>query len=217
MKANAEANVGHEEVADFNKPLDHPVEGQGPTFEDASHAEALLGARPDLSYKGPPTATCKCLAVAVGQPGDASFHWGGERPRTNPDSELVIAVTSSGIACPEAGAGALGASYWGYEVKGSDVVVVIEPAAPGRPQTTGAIIPRPLGGGQVFVRPADKKVPYGRALSGAGAKCSVGQLGMGQAPSETSSAPATKSNTGVRIHTDEAPPDSTEFTAPGTP
>lgn len=205
MQANAEVNTPHEEVADFNKPLDHPVTADSASFEEGAHAEALLGARPDVSFKGPPTASCKCLSIAVGQPGEPAFQWSGEQPHTNPDSELVIALTSSGVACPEASPGALGASYWGYEVKGSDVVVVVEPAEPGRPMINGAIIPRPLGGGRLYVRPVDRKAPYGRPASGAGARCEIGGFAAGSTKPAPAAPPSNAG--GARIHTDEAPSD----------
>jgi hypothetical protein len=197
VHANAEAKVGDEEAADFNKPLEGPV-AEAPSSEAPANNEALLGARPDLSYKGPASATCKCLQVAVGQPGDAAFQWSGERPRTNPDTEIVIAVSSSGIACPERGASDLGASYWGYEMKNDDVVVVVEPALAGRPLTSGAIIPRPLGSGRVIVRPADKNVPYGRASSGSGA-CTIGQFAVGNSKPSPSMPPPPAGSAPVRI------------------
>lgn len=213
VQANAEANVGHEEVKDFNKPLEQPVTEAEPTFEGASANQALLGARPDLSFAGQPTPTCKCLAVAVGQPGDTSFHWSGERPHTNPDSQLVIALTSSGITCSESRATGLGASYWGYELKRDDVIVVVEPAIAGRPQTSGAIIPRPLGSGRVYVRPADKSVPYGRPATGTGNLCAIGQLGTTAAKPNPLIPPPASSGP-VRIRSDEGPSDSPEVTMP---
>jgi len=213
VQANAEANVGHEDVKDFNKPLDQPVAGEAPALEGAAGEQALLGARPDLSFRGTPTPTCKCLAVAVGQPGDSSFHWSGERPHTNPDSQLVIAITSSGVACSESGGGGIGASYWGYELKSEDVVVVVEPAVAGRPLTSGAIIPRPLGNGRVYVRPSDKTVPYGRPASGGGAMCVVGgsaQTGAKPNPLIPPSAASAR----VRIRGDEPASDSPEVRMP---
>ncbi len=173
VQANAQANVGQEEANDFDKPIDRSAASAGPAVEGASKEQALLGARPDLSFGGTPSPTCKCLAVAVGQPGDTSFHWSGERPITNPDSQLVIALTSSGVACSETSGLGLGASYWGYEMKNDDVVVVVEPAVAGRPLTSGAIVPRPVGNGHVYVRPSDQSVPYGRPASGTGTMCAV--------------------------------------------
>ena len=212
MQANAEANVGHEEVKDFNKPLDEQAT-ETPSFEGASREQALLGARPDLSFNGSPSPTCKCLAVAVGQPGDPSFHWSGERPHTNPDSQLVIALTSNGVACSEARGTGLGASYWGYELKQDDVVVVVEPAVEGRPLTSGAIIPRPLGNGRVYVRPSDKSVPYGRPATGTGAMCPVGQAAAAGAKTNLL-VPPSAASAGVRIGGDEPASDSPKVRMP---
>jgi hypothetical protein len=170
-------NVGDKsEVSDFDKPLDPTMSAtSAKAAGEPATPIALLGARQDLALSGGHSTTCKCLAVALGQPGDAAFRWSGERPRTNSSSQLVIALSSAGQACPEAGDKATGASYWGYETVGNDVVVVVESAHEGRPLAAGGIIPRPQNG-QVFVRPIDKKLPYGRPSSGAGARCQIGTL-----------------------------------------
>lgn len=206
-QASIDANVNTgtkstSEVADFDKPM-APSSAPDKTFDDAPKDTALLGARQDLSFRGPATTTCKCLAVAVGQPGGAAFHWSGERPHTNPGSQLVIALQSAGIACPEAGEKATGASYWGYEVVNNDVVVVVERASSGRPVASGGIIPRPLGNGQVYVRPDSKKLPYGLPASGPGDRCQIGSL-----EPIKSTTPAPSPSSGVRIRTDEADPTS---------
>ena len=186
-KASVDAKVdsGKEgEVDDFDKPMDTKAMSEttrGP--EEPMAQTALLGARQDLSHRGSTAPRCKCLAVAVGQPGDASFQWTGVRPTIDRDTEVVMALTSAGITC-DSSPGATGASYWGYEVVGQDVVVVVESAKPGRPVAQGAIIPRPVGSGQVYVRPLDKGVPYGRPQSGGGDRCPVANLGP------ASSAPA---------------------------
>jgi hypothetical protein len=211
VQANAEANIGGEDTKDFNKPLVDPA--QEAPVEGASKEQALLGARPDLSYGGTPTATCKCLAVAVGQPGDTSFHWSGERPHTSPDSQLVIALTSSGVACSETRGTGLGASYWGYEMKNDDVVVVVEPAVAGRPLTSGAIIPRPLGNGRVYVRPSDKTVPYGRPASGSGAMCAIGGASQSAAKPNPLSPPSAASAR-VRIGGQQPAADTPEVSIP---
>lgn len=139
---------------------------------DAEGEPALLGARGDVALTGAPVASCRCLAVAVGQPADGAFQWSGQVPRIAPDSQLVIALSSAGLSCPEAGADAPGASYWGYTVTGPDVIVVVENATRGRPIATGAIIPKPPGGG-LFVEPKSRHVVYGRPLSGEGDRCEL--------------------------------------------
>ena len=68
------------------------------------------------------------------------------------------------------------------------------------PVASGAIIPRPSGG-QVYLRAADKTVPYGRPLTGNGERCQVGNL-----PATKPAAPQTVPSQGVRIRTDEAEP-----------
>lgn len=182
-QASVEANVNagtKSDTEDIDKPLDaRAMTANRAASEDAAKDVALLGARQDLSFHGPSTAACQCMEVALGQPGDVAFQWAGERPHTSRESQLVFAMATAGVQCPGASGDATGASYWGYEVTGDDVVVVVERALPGRPVATGAIIPRPTGRGQVYVRPADKKVPYGRAIAaGAGKsdRCQIGKL-----------------------------------------
>jgi hypothetical protein len=183
-KASVEGGVNSGAKDDLDKPLDKPMSAeQVSSSADTVKDPALFGERQDLSLRAA-TATCKCLGVALGQPGDAAFHWEGERPRTTRDAQLVFAMSSAGVACPEAGENAPGASYWGYEVVGNDVVVVVERAFSGRPVASGAIIPRPTGQGQVYVRPADKKLPYGRPMTGSGGRCQIGKL-VGVTPSVT--------------------------------
>ncbi|HVU02994.1 MAG TPA: hypothetical protein VHE30_14640 [Polyangiaceae bacterium] len=183
-KVNTSASASAE-VQDFDKPVDTQMSAMSTkAAADANQpALALLGSRQDLSYQGPPTTTCKCLNVVMGQPADGGFRWSGEKPRTNPSSQLVIAVSSAGLACPEAGDQATGASYWGYEAVGSDIVVVVERAYSGRPLASGAIIPRPANG-QVYVRPIDKKLPYGKSPTGLGDRCQVGKLAPVASPSQ---------------------------------
>ena len=170
--ASASLNTGQkqEEFADFDEPA--TAEEQP---EPANADYALLGARHDLKLSPDrKTATCKCVAVALGGPGDPSMVWEGPAPATDPQTELVIALNSEGIACDITPKDGLGASYWGYKLSGDDVIVVLEVARFGRPITTGAVIPRPAGNGQVYVEPLGKDVPYGRSLDGGQRRCLIG-------------------------------------------
>jgi hypothetical protein len=138
---------------------------------------ALLGARHDLRYVGPATATCRCLAVTLGGVSDAGMAWRSQVPEVDPSSQLVIALSSEGVACPDAPKDGLGASYWGYRVAGEDVIVVVESARGGRPVTGGAIIPKPAGNGRVFVEPLAASVPYGKPLASGEKRCVLGNPG----------------------------------------
>jgi hypothetical protein len=143
-----------------------------------SLSSVLLGARHDLKLSpGKGNASCTCLAVALGGSRSAGMQWSAAPPELNEASQLSIALSSEGAGeCKDEPKGSLGASYWGYRISGNDVVVLVEAARGGRPMTSGAVIPKPVGNGQVWVAPASKKVPYGRALEGKGA-CKIGNPG----------------------------------------
>src|SRR5690606_11769422 len=102
-----------------------------------SSGPALLGARRDLGYKGPKQAVCSCLAVELGQPDDPAFQWENGPPRIEPSRQLIVALSSEGVAC-DAETG-LGASYKGYLSRGDDVVIMVERAQQGIPVTSGAV------------------------------------------------------------------------------
>lgn len=170
--ASASLNTGQKED---NFDDDPGTMGDGEA--DESGEPALLGARHDLHLKGSSAATCSCLAVGLGGPADAAFAWDGQVPAIDPQTQLVIAVSSEGVTCAGAPADSLGASYWGYRQSGDDVIVIVENARFGRPLTAGAIIPKPPGNGQVYVRNASKGVPYGRPLNTADKLCKIGNPG----------------------------------------
>lgn len=132
---------------------------------------ALLGARHDLGLHEPAkSASCACLAVALGPASSPAFTWRTSAPTVDPATQWVVALSSESVSCPDAPSGSAPASYWGYRVEGDDVIVVVEKAKPGRPVTHGAIIPRPSGSGSVYVSPLDGTVPYGRGQDG-NARC----------------------------------------------
>jgi hypothetical protein len=187
----AETRVGADvEVFDFDRPMaeekldDRPNDKQqqktvaalsasGNGTAQPSSEAPLLGARHDLRLAPSVTkATCQCLAAVAGSPTTAGLSWMGPTPRVDGASQLVVAIGSEGIACPNNPKDEI-ASYRGYAVEGGDVVITVETAQSGRPVTHGAIIPRPAAGGQVYVRPAGKQVPFGRALQGNGS-CALG-------------------------------------------
>ena len=182
VKASASVNAGGKaKVNDLDEPLDDSETAVAGFQADDDSAEdyALLGARHDVSLTASAAgqAKCSCLAVAVGSSSDSAFAWQSSVPRTDPDSQLVIALTSQGLPCQGAPENSLGASYWGYRRSGDDIVVFVENAHFGRPIAGGAIIPKPLGNGQVLVRPASKSVPYGRG-PGDEKTCKLGNPGQ---------------------------------------
>lgn len=191
---NADANVSGEGAkARAQADLSGSGDGEG-ELRRASLAEVsaktnaamtardrvLLGARHDLRLEGGKgAASCQCLSVALGGVKEAGMSWSSTPPRIDESTQLTIALSSEGQACPAAPKQSLGASYWGYRISGDNVIVLVEAARDGRPLTSGAIIPRPVGQGQVFVAPAGKSAPYGRALDGNG-PCKIGNPGPGR-------------------------------------
>jgi hypothetical protein len=190
---NADANVSGqgasaEADADVHGSAAARAEGQGemsraaPDIANASvevsSSRVLLGARHDLKLRsGKGTASCECLSVALGGSNNGGMIWSAAPPGIDENTQLSIALSSEGQACKGEPKKSLGASYWGYRLRGNDVVVLVEAARGGRPLTTGAIIPKPVGPGQVYVAPASKKLPYGRPLQGAGL-CKIGNPGQ---------------------------------------
>jgi hypothetical protein len=180
-RASVEARASVDTGQDTRQLEDEPLERGEPVElpeDDGAGDRALLGARHDLTLSpSVTTLSCSCLRVALGAPSDSWFVWIGAPPVTDPDRQLVIGLSSAGLTCPGAPAESLGASYWGYELDGNDVVVKVESARAGRPVTAGAIIPKPLGAGQVLIRPTDRGVPYGRPLAAGQRDCAVGPAG----------------------------------------
>jgi hypothetical protein len=194
---NADANVSGEGAkGKAEADLEGSAEGEGEMTRSSSGASpgnalagtsastnpgsslVLLGARHDLKLRpGSATASCECLAVALGGARSSGMVWGAVPPELDDGTQLTIALSSDGQTCKGEPKQSLGASYWGYRLRGNDVVVLVEAARGGRPLTTGAVIPKPVGPGQVYVAPASKKLPYGRPLEGKG-WCKIGNPGQ---------------------------------------
>lgn len=192
-KASASASLNTSGDIDGDGDEAPDSESFAPAGSAAAPDIALLGARHDLRYTGAATATCRCLATALGQANDAGISWRSHIPEVDPSTQLVIALSSEGLPCPDAPKDSLGASYWGYRIAGDDVVVVVESARDGRPVTSGAIIPKPTGNGRVLVEPLGAAVPYGRPLTAGEKRCVLGNPGAarpaapaGTRPAETS-------------------------------
>jgi hypothetical protein len=173
--ANEESD---EPIKSFDRPLEHPVTAPEPLSEGvASSGHALFGARHDLSYAGPKSATCACLAVALrDQAKDAAFTWELEEPQLEPSSQWIVALSSNEVPCDTAPSGTLGASYQGYVTDGNDVVIYVEALGEGRPMTSGAIIPRPKPSGNVYVESTN--AIYGKPLDGKSKRCKLPSPGM---------------------------------------
>jgi len=148
----------------------------------AATGPALLGARRDLKFQGPKQAICSCLAVKLGAPADSAFAWEHGPPIVDDSRQLVVGLSSEGVACSE-NVG-LGASYKGYQTPGNDVVVMVERAHEGRPVTSGAVIPRPIADGQVYVVAAEPGSPFGGSVGDSKQRCKLELPAAGAAPVE---------------------------------
>ncbi|MDX2053861.1 MAG: hypothetical protein SFV15_15780 [Polyangiaceae bacterium] len=152
-----------------------------PTNRDAytsAPGTALIGARHDLKLaEGGKRTACACVSAALGQAADPAFQWSGERANTDPNVQLTLALSGEAVACKGEPAGSLGPSYWGFRWEGADLVVLLESATVGKPVTSGAVLPRPKAGGQVYLAPVDPNLPYGKALNGGGDRCLLGNPG----------------------------------------
>lgn len=172
-RVSSDGKESDEPIESYNRPLDGPQKESAPVDDGFTHAGyALLGARHDLSYIGPKTPACACLAVALrDQARDAAFQWELEAPHIEPSTQWIIALSSNDVPCDAPPSGTLGASYQGYGTEGNDVVVYVEALGEGRPMTYGAIIPRPKPSGSVFVDSSNGV--YGKPLDGKNKRCKL--------------------------------------------
>lgn len=208
--ANAEGDASFESSSESGEPsqaadsdLDKPISPAAlpAGLESPDTGEpALLGARRDLTYQGPKDATCSCLAVKLGQPGDSAFAWEKGPPTIDSSRQLVIGLTSEGVACE--GERGRGASYKGYIVSQNDVVVMVERAHEGRPVQSGAIIPRPIGDGQIFVVAAEAGSPFGGAPGNPKERCRIEHV-----PAATPTATFVETASGDASSTEPAKPE----------
>jgi hypothetical protein len=175
VQGEAHLNTGTEakEMRDFDRPLEASAAKAEPVSENVEGKEtALLGARHDLNYAGEKKPSCQCLAVSLSERvEDSTFQWELGAPRLESSTQWVIAFTSNGVSCDAPPPSTLGASYQGYGVDGNDVVVYVEALGEGRPMTSGAIIPRPLKNGSVFIEPAG--AIYGKPIEGKSKRCKI--------------------------------------------
>jgi len=182
VSADTSINTGGpaHETADESPIYDKPISAEGAAPNDATPADpdlALLGARHDLMLDATKAnVACACLKVGLGGAQSAAFQWQAGAPHLDDATEVVLALAPDPASCKDEPKGSAGASYSGYRLSGNDVIVLIEGAASGRPQVTGAIIPKPVGDGQVYMQPAHKKLPYGKALGDASQPCKVGNV-----------------------------------------
>lgn len=169
------------ELAERDRPLTAQEQEQARIAlmdEPASVDFALFGARHDFAVKDASGATaCQCVSALLGPPSSGKLEWRGEMPKTKPETQLMVALVPDSGECTGAPKGAGGASYWGYRVEGDDVIVLLEDWKPSRPRTLGAIVPKPAVGGQVYLSPVSRMLPYGAPASGPGRRCALGNPG----------------------------------------
>ncbi len=109
---------------------------------------------------------CRCLAAAVGAPGDPSFSWRGEPPSVGDDA-FVVAVSGDGTPCdwPTRGRGP---SIMAVEEEAGNIIVTLEESRPGIPPARGAIVHRPASAEPWVVFRTEARLPYSAPLPGSG-------------------------------------------------
>lgn len=144
----------------------------------SEEAIPLLGARHNVKVKSKEGAVaCRCVSALLGPSSMSQLEWEGPMPRTKPETQLVFAFVPEAGECAGAPKNSRGASYWGYRVQGNDVIVLLEEWLPKPPQTVVAIIPKPPTGGQVYLAPVSRKLPYGKPLDDKSTRCALGNPG----------------------------------------
>jgi hypothetical protein len=186
-QARADASV-QGDALEQDRPLSEEEKARALSMTasgDLAEGPALLGARHDVKLTSTAGAVaCRCVSALLGPPTMTQVEWQGAPPRTSPETQLFIALAPE-TDCAGAPAGTQGSSYWGYRLSGNDVVVVLEgwrpePRKPGKPvppRTIAAIIPKPPSGGQVYVAPLTRALPFGTALNDKSARCALGNPG----------------------------------------
>ena len=177
-EADVSAHGSGEGQGEMTRSTSATGNASGSADSNLPASRVLLGARHDLKLRsGKGTASCECLSVALGSARSSGMAWSAVPPELDEGTQLSVALSSEGQTCKGEPKQSLGASYWGYRITGNDVVILVEAARGGRPLTNGAVIPKPVGPGQVYIAPASKKLPYGRALEGKGL-CKIGNPGQ---------------------------------------
>jgi hypothetical protein len=132
---------------------------------------AWVGVRHDLMLAPSPgrKERCSCLAVEVGDPKDPRFQWVAGPPEIG-DGAMAVALSARGVTCPGGNPDEekRRPSISAVDQDGNDIVVEVEELPEGRPLATGAVIPKPAGGGSVYVKGRSAAVPYAR-----GGRCKV--------------------------------------------
>lgn len=130
-----------------------------------------LGVRHDLMLapKKDRKETCSCLAVEAGDAKDPRFQWVAGPPELGPDA-LTVALSARGVPCPGGNPDEekRRPSISAVDQEGEDVIVEVEELPEGRPLASGAVVPRPKGGGSVYVKSRSAAVPYAK-----GGRCKV--------------------------------------------
>lgn len=188
--ARADAEVDTDEAPEHDRPLSSAEleRAQALSSELTTEGPPLLGARHDVDVKSTKGAvSCRCVDVLLGEPTMPQVQWEKGPPAIYPETQLFIALAPHSD-CPDAPKDSDGSSYWGYRVQGNDVIVLLEawrpePKKKNRPvppQTVAAIIPKPPEGGNVYVAPVSRDLPFGRPLDGKGTRCRIGNPGPGR-------------------------------------
>ncbi len=165
--SDSNAELQAQGFADFDEAAIEDEAGSVGEFAENTNAPsggALLGARHDVFVRAEPVENCRCISAVAGQPNDPRLGWESRVPRIDENNQLVFAFRMAN--CGESNDEGSGVAYRGYRKVEANVVVMVEAAVAGRPQIRGAIIPRPLSGGQLLVEPFPQSMSLGQSLTG---------------------------------------------------
>lgn len=161
---NAEVNSGKKKAGDEPEPPPSVVT----TSRDTTVATTRIGVTHKLALtpEASQQARCRCLAAAVGSPGDPAFQWRGEAPSVGDDA-FVLGISSEGTPCdwPKRGRGP---SIMAVEEEGGNVIVTLEESRPGIPAARGAVVRRPGSAEPWVIFRTESRLPYDTPLPGSG-------------------------------------------------
>ncbi len=130
------------------------------------------GVRHDLTFANntEPDTRCNCVDVVIGRVDDTKFAWAGRKPKLSHE-HITVAIKTSGSKCSLPDGTPRRPSIQAVDVRGRDVIVVIEELPYDRPQALGAVVQKPGPEGNLWIRAKKYKhrtLPYAHGVDKSG-------------------------------------------------